>query len=143
MATVFLGLGSNLGNREKALKAATKRLNDKGIRIEKTSSFIETDPVGGPPQEKYLNAVVQGRTELDPHELLSAVKNIENELGRTPTVRNGPRLIDIDILLYDDLHMKSPCLTIPHPRMAQRHFVMQPLQEIAPHLSKEFQDADH
>ena len=131
MATVYLGLGSNLGNREVNLKNAIQELKAR-LKLMRASNIIETEPVGGPPQGKYLNAVVQGITSLSPEELLNTIKSIEQELGRVETVVNGPRLIDIDILLYDHLQIQTDQLTIPHPRMFEREFVMTPLKEIAP-----------
>jgi len=134
LAIVYLGLGSNLGDREQYINAAITALNHAGISVIKTSTFIETEPQGGPPQGKYLNAVCEARTDLTPNELLHEVKFIEEKLGRKKNVVNGPREIDIDILLYDQLRLISPQLTIPHPRMKERAFVLEPLKEIAPSL---------
>ncbi len=136
MATVFLGLGSNLGDRADMIRTALARLSDEyGVGIEKVSSFIETDPVGGPPQGRFINAVARVRTELTPQALLSAVMDIERQLGRVRGVPNGPRTIDIDILLYDSITVSTETLTIPHPRMRDRAFVMTPLREIQPDLT--------
>jgi 2-amino-4-hydroxy-6-hydroxymethyldihydropteridine diphosphokinase len=138
MATVYLGIGSNLGNRKKNIEDAVTSLRKNHISILKRSTIIETDPVGGPPdQGKFLNGVLKAQTELSPNELLNLLKHIEQELGRTKTVLNGPRIIDIDILLYDDLILQTPQLTLPHPRMFARDFVMNPLKEIEPHLHEE------
>jgi 2-amino-4-hydroxy-6-hydroxymethyldihydropteridine diphosphokinase len=134
---VYIGLGSNLGDREAYLKQAIQEIEKCGVIFLKLSSIIETDPVGGPPQGKFLNAVAQCETALDPLELLHAFQNIEKSMGRTKTVTDGPRVIDIDILLYNKLTIQSTELTIPHPRMLEREFVMQPLREIAPELAKE------
>jgi 2-amino-4-hydroxy-6-hydroxymethyldihydropteridine diphosphokinase len=131
LATIFLGLGSNLGDRAKNLKRAVEELSREGITVSKISRTIETEPVGGPPQGKYLNAVLKATTTKPPQVLLTSLKSIEKRLGRKRTVRNGPRPIDIDILLYDDLKMKTPLLTIPHPRMFERDFVLKPLAELA------------
>lgn len=100
----------------------------------KMSSVIETEPVGGPPQGKYLNAVMEGSTTQTPEELLENITAIEKLMGRVRTVKDGPRVIDIDILLYDQLSVNLPHLTIPHPRMHSRVFVLEPLKEIAPYL---------
>ncbi len=130
MSDVFLGLGSNLGDRRGNIVQALNRLKQCGISVERVSTIIETAPQGGPPQSPYLNAVIKGQTDLRPELLLKTVKDIERELGRTPSVRNGPRIIDIDILLYDDIKINTDDLTIPHPRMKERSFVMIPLSEI-------------
>ena len=143
MAVVFLALGSNLGNRRKNIRLALDQLEKKSIIVERLSTVIETDPVGGPPQGKFLNAVLKATTRLSPLELLSALKSIERDLGRTSTVRNGPRIMDIDILLYDNLTMNSSELIIPHPQMFERPFVMTPLEEIEPQLAKELFHAHH
>ncbi len=132
MAVVYLGLGSNVGNRGEYLHRATEKLRQAGMVILKTSSVIETHPVGGPPQGDFLNCVIQVETDLSPRELLSATSTIEQDLGRIRTIPNGPRTIDIDILLYDHQTIQEPNLIIPHPRMHDREFVMNPLREIAP-----------
>lgn len=132
LSTVYLGLGTNLGNRERNIERAIEELKQIGLTIEKLSSVIETDPVGGPPQGKFLNAVLKATTTLPPNALLTQLKFIEKKLGRVKTIVNGPRIIDIDILLYDSLHMHTPHLTIPHPKMLDRDFVMMPLKEIEP-----------
>lgn len=137
MAVVYLGLGSNVGDRAEFIQRAVQELEARGIQIQKLSSVIETDPVGGPAQEKYLNAVVEGITVLSPEDLLETVREVETLLGRVRNVRNGPRTIDVDILLYDHIQMSAPLLTIPHPRMFSRDFVLIPLKEIAPHLFRE------
>jgi 2-amino-4-hydroxy-6-hydroxymethyldihydropteridine diphosphokinase len=130
MPVVFLGLGSNLGDRRKNILDAALRLKDKGVDPVKLSSMIETAPVGGPPQGLFINAVLKARTCLTPPELLRVVLAVEAGLGRVRTVRNGPRQIDIDILLYDDRKINSPTLVIPHPRMHERDFVMRPFREV-------------
>ena len=134
MAQIFLGLGSNLGKREAYIRSAVAALVANSTKVEIISSLIETDPVGGPPQSKFLNAVIQGQTDLSPEELLVRIQDIEKKLGRERTVPNGPRTIDIDILLYDDIAVNLPHLQIPHPRMNQRPFVLNPLKEIAPEM---------
>ncbi|MBF0484953.1 MAG: 2-amino-4-hydroxy-6-hydroxymethyldihydropteridine diphosphokinase [Candidatus Omnitrophica bacterium] len=130
MSIVYLGLGSNVGNREENILAAVKGLEAGGIKVIKLSSIIETDPVGGPVQGLFLNAVLKAETSLPPLELLKTCQGIENALGRVRVVNNGPRTIDIDILLYDDLKLNVPGLVIPHPRMYEREFVTRPLQEV-------------
>ena len=131
MVEVYLGLGSNLGDREKNIARALELLGDGG-RVAVVSPLYETDPVGltGP---LFLNAVGLYQTELGPHELLSFIKGIEARLGR----KAGPvsRPIDIDILIYGDLVMKGEGLTIPHPRLAERAFVLVPLAELAPDVT--------
>ncbi|MBM2827460.1 MAG: 2-amino-4-hydroxy-6-hydroxymethyldihydropteridine pyrophosphokinase [Dehalococcoidia bacterium] len=129
--TIYLGLGSNLGDREASIARALELLRSR-LTLTEVSSLYETEPVGYRDQPPFLNAVCFGSTLLEPLELLAAVKEIEDALGRVPTIRHGPRVIDIDILLYADLVMDSPTLTIPHPRMAERAFVLVPLVEIEP-----------
>ena len=138
MATVFLGLGSNLGNRKKNIDRAIQELESLDIAIEDISTIIETEPVGGPPQNKFLNGVIKTFSNLSPKELLVTVKDIEKRMGRVTTVLNGPRPIDIDILLYDNIKIQTSELTIPHPRMMERDFVMTPLREIEPEIDKLF-----
>ena len=130
MVDVYLGLGSNLGDREKNIAQALELLGERG-RVAAVSSFYETDPVGltGP---LFLNAVCSFLTELGPHELLSFIKGIEARLGRKPGP--SPRPIDIDILTYGELALRSGTLTIPHPRLAERAFALVPLAELAPEL---------
>lgn len=132
-ATVYLGLGSNLGDRAENLAQAVKRLAQKVV-IRGSSSIYETEPVGYEEQPEFLNAVLYGDTGLDPFELLSFIKGVESALGRVPSFSNGPRPIDIDILFYGDGVLRTPALTIPHPRLAERAFVLVPLAEIAPDL---------
>ena len=134
MATVYLGLGSNLGDRQGHLGWALAALaSAPAIRVVAISPFIETAPVGGPPgQGMYLNAAAQVETDLAPVSLLAELKEIERRLGRRAGPRWGERPIDLDILLYDDLVLETPDLVIPHPRLAERRFVLEPLAEIAP-----------
>jgi len=142
MAIVYLGIGSNLGKRRKNIEAAIALLKENNIALLKRSSIIETNPVGGPPnQEKFLNGVLKVETQFSPRELLDQLKQIEQKLGRIKTIPGGPRPIDLDILIYDQLDMQTPQLTIPHPRMFQRNFVMQPLREIEPQLLEELSHA--
>jgi 2-amino-4-hydroxy-6-hydroxymethyldihydropteridine diphosphokinase len=131
-APVFLGLGSNLGDREAALEGALGRLEARGFRVTRRSSLWLTEPVGGPPQGPFLNAVAEGETALRPEALLEACLAIEGEMGRVRAERNGPRTIDVDILFYGDEECASPGLVIPHPRLHERRFVLAPLAEMAP-----------
>jgi len=147
---VYLGLGSNLGNRDENLDLAVAALGrDKRIYLRAVSDHIETEPAGGPGgplrprrgvfgartpegQGKFLNSAVEVETDLSPDELLAVLKDIEVRLGREPGPRWGPRVIDIDILLYENQVLRRPDLEIPHPRMHQRGFVLVPLAQIAP-----------
>lgn len=133
MATVYLGLGTNLGQREENLKRALELLAYK-VKVEEVSTYYETEPMGFKEQPLFLNAVCRASTDLKPQELLSFIKEIEEGMGRKKSFRNAPREIDIDILLYDDLRMDSAELTIPHPHLTERAFVLAPLAEIAPEL---------
>ena len=128
---VFLGLGSNLGDREAAIEGALLRLAARGFRTTRRSSLWLTAPVGGPPQGPFLNAAAGGFTALSPEELLAACLATEAEMGRVRTVRNGPRTIDVDILLFGAERRAEPGLEIPHPRLAERRLVLVPLAEIA------------
>jgi len=137
MPIVYLGLGSNMGDRQAHIDTSIQRLEERGCRLLVSSTILETEPVGGPPQGKYLNAVVQCETRLSPNELLAAAKSIEQSQGRENSpIRNAPRPIDIDILLYDDCKITKDHLTIPHPRMLERDFVMCPLKEIEPDIEE-------
>ncbi len=133
MVTAYLGLGSNLGDRQRNLEKAIELLAQQ-VRIEQVSPFYETEPVGYLAQPRFLNAVCQVNTSLSPEELLITVKEIEANLGRVTSFPNAPRPIDIDILLYDDQIINLPQLTIPHPRLEERAFVLVPLAELAPEL---------
>jgi 2-amino-4-hydroxy-6-hydroxymethyldihydropteridine diphosphokinase len=134
---VYLGLGSNLGDRRKNIDQALQLLTRQRVTPLVLSSVLETVPQGGPPQGLYLNAVLKAETLLSPERLLEVVLGIEADLGRVRTEKNGPRVIDIDILLYSDLVLETPLLTIPHPRMLERDFVMCPLREVFPDFSPE------
>ncbi len=127
---VYLGLGSNVGDRKRNLLGALKRL-DPQLQVEATSSLYETDPVGPQDQQDFYNAVCRASTRLTPDELLVHVKQIERDVGRMERERWGPREIDIDILLYGDQVVESPELRIPHPEMNDRAFVLVPLAELA------------
>ena len=130
--TIYLGLGSNLGEREENLFKALDYLAQR-MMMGKKSSVYDTDPVGNTNQPRFLNMVCQAFTRLAPEGLLALVKGIESKMGRTGT-SNNPRPIDIDILLYDEQTVETPDLVIPHPRMTERAFVLVPLSEIAPDL---------
>lgn len=130
-ATAFLGLGANIGEPEAQLAAAVRALALR-VTVEALSPVFLTEPVGGPEQPSYLNLVAKVGTDLAPDELLSFTREIEDRLGRDRRLPNEPRTIDIDILAYDDLVMSDSRLTIPHPRMHTRGFVLFPLAEIAP-----------
>lgn len=130
---VYLSLGSNLGDRSGNLSRGLERLSEFG-NIDKISHRYETEPVGYLDQPDFLNLVCSFTTELEPAELLRRIKLVEREMGREESFRNAPRPIDIDILLYDDIVLDTPYLTIPHPRMSERAFVLVPLAEIAPDL---------
>ena len=139
MTAVYLGLGSNLGDREANLRRALDLLPKALVAVRKLSPLYETDPVGvgaaGVGEHAiFLNAACRGETDLEPLALLKALKSIEAAMGRTPGPRNAPRSMDLDILLYDDLVLDTPELTIPHPSMADRAFVLVPLADIAPHI---------
>ena len=130
MTVVYLGLGSNLGTRSRNLSAARRRLRQKGVRIVRQSSEIETEPWGVTDQPKFLNQVVEADWRGTPQQLLRAAKEVEREGGRMPARRWGPRMIDVDILLFGDERVDSPQLVIPHPRMREREFVMRSLREL-------------
>lgn len=131
--TVYLALGSNVGNRAANLKAAIAALPPQ-MEVKAKSRVYETPPWGYTNQEKFLNQVLRVQTYLAPEPLLKHLKRLEVALGRVPTFQYGPRLIDLDILLYDDLVIESPALVIPHPHLHVRGFVLLPLMDIAPDL---------
>jgi 2-amino-4-hydroxy-6-hydroxymethyldihydropteridine diphosphokinase len=133
--TTYIGLGSNLGDRRDYLDRAVRELGQRpGVRIIKLSSYHETAPVGGPPgQPDFLNAAAEVQTDLPPDALLRTLLDIEQGLGRVRSEHHGPRTVDLDLLLYGDLALAEPDLTVPHPRMHERRFVLAPLAEIAPH----------
>ena len=133
MATVYLGLGSNTGNRQENLNQALDLLSHR-LRGEQVSATYDTEPVGNPDQPRFLNLVCRASTGLEPMALLTLVQGIESKLGRLPHTSNEPRPLDIDILFYGDRVMETPELVIPHPRLAERDFVLVPLAEIAPDL---------
>jgi 2-amino-4-hydroxy-6-hydroxymethyldihydropteridine diphosphokinase len=131
---VYLSLGANLGDRAANLKAAIAALSLANFQVRKVSSFYETEPVDYLDQPWFLNCVVEGETDSRPIDLLHALRVIESQLGSEKAFAKGPRLLDIDILLFGDLLLDTPELQIPHPRMLERRFVLAPLAEIAPQL---------
>lgn len=138
MITCYIGIGSNLGERRLYIELAVKELKKLfSTRVTKSSSLIQTAPEGGPDQGLYLNGVVEIQTELSPYQLLVELQRIESFLGRVRAVKNGPRTIDLDILLYGDYCINEEALCIPHPRMLERDFVLVPLKEIAPQVVEE------
>lgn len=130
MATVFLGLGTNLGDRAANLRTALTALSELA-RVDAVSAIYETAPLYVVDQPAFLNMAVRVTTPLSPRDLLTELKTLENELGRVASVRYGPRLIDLDILLYDGVVMDDSDLTIPHPRLHERRFALVPLADIA------------
>ena len=131
MSTAYVALGSNLGDREENLRNALKHLEENKVRVVKVSTFIETEPYGVTDQPGFINAVCQVETELEPLELLRLLLGIELEMGRVRVRRWGERNIDLDLLLYEDACVVSEELTLPHPDMQNRDFVLLPLAEIA------------
>jgi 2-amino-4-hydroxy-6-hydroxymethyldihydropteridine diphosphokinase len=132
--TVYLSLGSNIGDREANLLAAIERLQAPELRVLRVSPIYETEPVGLAAQRWFLNLAVEAETTLFPLQLLARTGRIERELGRQRTVANGPRTIDIDILFYGNAVVKTARLEIPHPRLSERRFVLAPLAGLAPGL---------
>ena len=132
--TVILGLGSNLGNRETNIKYALERLQSYGSEILSTSKIIETEPYGYEDQPDFLNCAAIIRTNKPPLELLDTCKRIETEVGRIKTVHWGPRVIDLDILFYNDIVMEHEKLVIPHPELHKRKFVLDSLIELCPDM---------
>src|SRR4030066_2062071 len=132
MAIVYIGIGSNLGNRQKNCSRAIELLEKRGIVVKKMSSMYETEPWGLTDQPQFINRALEVETELEPDHLLRTLKDIEREIGRGETFKWGPRIIDFDIILFDDLVLRDHSLQIPHPLMQERGFVLKPLCEIAP-----------
>lgn len=131
MNRVYIALGSNIEPRGQYLKEAVRQLTDGKAQLIRESSIYETEPVGYTNQSKFFNKVVEIRTELNPFELLEACQNVESHLGREREIRWGPRTVDLDILLYNEQIIDTDKLTVPHPRMHERGFVLIPLAEIA------------
>lgn len=149
MSKVFLGLGSNLGNKEENINITIKKIEEQVGSVLACSSFFYSKPQGFVSENDFVNAVVCCQTNLTPRQVLLITQNIEKQLGRTKKTREGfpysDRNIDIDILLFDDLYINEPDLTIPHPRMQERDFVMIPLKQICPNLfdAFDFQNGKH
>jgi 2-amino-4-hydroxy-6-hydroxymethyldihydropteridine diphosphokinase len=133
LVMVYLGLGSNIGDRQENLDRALGYLSQR-LRVTEKSSVYDTEPIGNPEQPRFLNMVCRVKTMLKPEDLLVLAKGIERKMGRIPGSPNSPRPIDIDILFYGDEVIKLPELVIPHPRLTERAFVLVPLNEIAPGL---------
>ncbi len=131
MTTVYLSLGSNMGDRAENIARAVAALGQRGVRVTQESSLYETEPLEIREQPWFLNCAIAAETELSPERLMRVLLEIEREIGRERVVPKGPRLIDMDILLYGSNIVKEPGLEIPHPRMAERKFVLVPLAEIA------------
>jgi len=134
LKTIYLSLGSNIGRREAHLDAAIERLNAPDLRVLRVSPTYETEPVDYTSQPLFLNLVLEAETTLFPMQLLARVGRIERVLGRVRSVPKGPRIIDIDVLLYGQSIIRTAKLEIPHPRMAERRFVLAPLADLSPDL---------
>ena len=134
MKRIYLSLGSNVGDRRGHIRRALELLPAAGVGVRKVSSFYKTEPVDFAPQRWFVNCVVEAETDLLPLQLLKALQTVERQLGRRPAVAKGPRPIDIDILLYENVVVRSSALTIPHERLAERRFVLVPLGELASHV---------
>lgn len=134
MSIAYIGIGSNLGDREENCRKAISLMSENGIAVKKQSSMYETEPWGVKDQPKFINMAIEIETSKNPEDLLGILKNIERQMGRTESVKWGQRIIDLDILLYDDLLVETPHLEIPHPFMHEREFVLKPLCEIAPDI---------
>ncbi len=132
MSIIHIGIGSNLGNRQENCLEAIRRLEQQGVTALKRSSIIETEPWGVTDQPHFINMAIEAETAICPEDLLLSLKNIEKAMGREKTAHWGPRVIDLDILFYDDKIIDSSDLTIPHPHLHERDFVLLPLMEIAP-----------
>lgn len=130
MKRVFLSLGSNLGDRSATITKALDELTSEGVAVQRVSSFYRTEPVDYKQQPWFINCVAEAATELLPLQLLKAVQRVERNLGRRRSINKGPRKIDIDILLYDNVVVRSAALNIPHVSMAERRFVLVPLREL-------------
>ena len=132
MARSFLGIGSNEGDPVRRIESALRRLPEWGVAVVRSSSLYRTEPVSGPPQDWYVNAVAEVELEGEPAELLRICRSLEALEGRRRLGRNAPRTLDLDVLLFGALVLDSPELTVPHPRFRERRFVLVPLVEIAP-----------
>jgi len=135
MMRAYLSLGSNLGDSARVLRKALKLLPAAGIRVQRVSSFYKTEPIEFLDQPWFVNCAAEVKTALPPLELLRKIKSLERTLGRRSGKPKGPRLIDIDILLYENVVVRSSRLVVPHPRLSERRFVLVPLREIAPGMT--------
>ncbi len=132
MSKVWIALGSNMGDGRKNLDKAVENMNKNGVKVEKISTYIETEPYGYTEQDNFVNAVCIAETELSPRELLKTLLTIELEMGRVRLIRWGPRIIDLDILFYEDLIIDEEDLKVPHIEIQKRSFVLEPMDEISP-----------
>lgn len=132
MSKVWIALGSNMGDGRKNLDEAVENMNKNGVKVEKISTYIETEPYGYTEQDNFVNAVCIAETELSPRELLKTLLAIELEMGRVRLIRWGPRIIDLDILFYEDLIIDEENLKVPHIEIQKRSFVLEPMDEISP-----------
>lgn len=135
MSIAYIGLGANLGDRYAHLLGALTKMNERGIKVTAVSPIYETEPVGYTEQPRFLNAACRVETDLPPRELLAEMRRIESEMGRTLSFPNGPRVIDLDLLLYGDAVLAEGAIRVPHPRMQERAFVLVPLADLAPEVS--------
>lgn len=135
MSVAYIGIGSNIGNRQENCLHAIELLQKSGIIVTKRSSIYETEPWGVKEQPSFINMVIEVETERGPEELLNILKDIEKQMGRTETVKWGSRVIDLDILLFDNIILNTEDLKIPHPFMHERDFVLRPLFEISPDVT--------
>ncbi len=145
MTISYIGIGSNVGDRARFCRQAVEALaGSDGVDVVAVSSLYETSPVGGPPQRSFVNVVAKLETALDARELLETCKRVEHRMGREPSdIRWGPRVVDLDILLYDDEKISEPDLEIPHPRLKERLFALVPLLEIDPDVTDPWETRLH
>lgn len=132
MSKVWIALGSNMGEGRKNLDLAIKMMNERGVLVEKVSTYIETEPYGYTEQDNFVNAVCIAETKLSPRELLGVLLKIELDMGRVRIIKWGPRIIDLDILFYEDLIIDEEDLKVPHIEIQKRSFVLEPVNEISP-----------
>ena len=132
MSKVWIALGSNMGEGRKNLDLAIKMMNERGVLVEKVSNYIETEPYGYTEQDNFVNAVCIAETKLSPRELLETLLKIELDMGRVRIIKWGPRLIDLDILFYEDLIIDEEDFKVPHIEIQKRSFVLEPMNEISP-----------
>ena len=132
MSKVWIALGSNMGEGRKNLDLAIKMMNERGVLVEKVSTYIETEPYGYTEQDNFVNAVCIAETKLSPRELLEVLLKIELDMGRVRIIKWGPRLIDLDILFYEDLIIDEEDFKVPHIEIQKRSFVLEPVNEISP-----------